>query len=463
MSIRNIRAANRTEALTVNGIPYTLARSEVFYYLKFIDYDKELFKDTSNLTAKPTVIFYTENAQNKVIVDYSLANQTDQTYLSSFFANMTQLDTFGLTLGDYLDKSELQANVGCSLIFDEFKENKIFARVTSVTNQNSALDVYFGEYFTGTPQLTKVGSLGSASNTVNYALVSVNPNTNKPLSSLGMIAGDLIEVVNTQSDNNQIKFEITEITTINDKEVLKIKPTTNDIVPSLESLLGSSSMLNVYVKGTTTLPQQLTGDLGCCYSTTGNIENNTEYQCTIRGGDDFRIGQCVIPSSINTVISNDFTITTTNSINSFFSAPVTQEFIVLTGSFASTISYKKVNNDFIPTLKLTVVYGSFDLIQDNDIIVNTNKSYSFNQSDSTNQGSILRFSTNKETFVPSVTGISGVITSEGVNSTHNFKAYSSMPTLYVFLERKTFNADTNESIITYFPTDYRVILNTSAV
>ena len=59
MSIRNIKSSSNVGALTINGVPYTLARSDVFYYLKFIDYNKELFKAASNLTAKPTVIFYT--------------------------------------------------------------------------------------------------------------------------------------------------------------------------------------------------------------------------------------------------------------------------------------------------------------------------------------------------------------------------------------------------------------------
>ena len=109
MSIRNIKSSSNVGALTINGVPYTLARSDVFYYLKFIDYTKELFKAASNLTAKPTVVFYTEDATNKVILDYSLANTTDKTYLSGFFANLTQTDTFNLTNAGYLDKSELEA------------------------------------------------------------------------------------------------------------------------------------------------------------------------------------------------------------------------------------------------------------------------------------------------------------------------------------------------------------------
>jgi len=463
MSIRNTKSANKGGALTVNGTPYTLARSEVFYFLKFIDYDKELFKAASNLTAKPTAVFYTEDAQDKVILDYSLANQTDKTYLKSFFANMTQTDTFNFTNGDYLDKAELEANIGCTLTYTAFKDDKIFANVNAVTSKNTALDVYFADYFLGTPQLSKAGTLGSSSSTVNYALVSVNPNTNTPLSNLGVTYSDVIEVVNTNADNNQIKFEITDVTKLNETEVIKLKPIYSTDVPVLESLVGSTSLLNLYVKGTTTLPQQLTGDLGCCFSVIGNLENNTEYQCSIRNGNKFGLGVCSSAMTNTTVTNTDFIITTTNNQNSFFSIPATQEFVVLTGSFASTISYKKVNNEFIPTLNLTVAYGSFDQIQNNDIILNSNKSYTFTQSDSTNQGITLRFSTNKDTFAPFVTGISGIVTSQGINSTHTFKAYASMPMLYLFLERKTFNADTNENIIDYLPTNYRLVLNTSTV
>lgn len=286
---------------------HALARSEVFYYLKFINYDKDLFKDTSKLTSKPTVVFYTEDAVNKVILDYSLANETDKKYLYSFFANTTQLNTITLSDGDYLDASELSANLSGTFVFTEFKDNKLFATVSSVTNQNSALDVYFGDYFTGTPQLTKSGSLGYSGLTENYALISVNPKASVSITSMGILPGDLIEIISPSSANNQIKYEVLEISTINEKEVIRLKPYNNSAIPTEESLIGSAAILNVYIKGIQVYEEaDVKGDLGCCYSADGTTkyENQTKHQCSLRNSTNiFSAGTCTETQS-NIVVAN---------------------------------------------------------------------------------------------------------------------------------------------------------------
>lgn len=266
---------------------YVLVRSEVLYYLKFINYDKDLFKEASSLTSKPTITFYTENAINKAIIDYSLANETDKRYLDSFFANMTQIDTFSLSSGNYLDESELSANLNSSCTFTEYKDGKIFAVVNSVTNQNSAIDVYFGDYFIAPPQISKSGNLGSSVTTENYALVNVNPKSDKSLQALGITPGDLIEIVKAGSGNNQIKYEIQEISTVKNKEVVRIKPY-NSQIPIVESLIGSPALVNVYVKGVPSyVEEEITSELGCCSDTSGAIKysNQTKHQCRARSED----------------------------------------------------------------------------------------------------------------------------------------------------------------------------------
>ena len=442
MSIRNTKSANKGGALTVNGTPYTLARSDVFYFLKFIDYDKELFKSASNLTAKPTAVFYTEDAQDKVILDYSLANETDKTYLASFFANMTQTDTFNFTNGSYLDKAELEANVGCTLTYSAFKDSKIFANVNTVTSKNTALDVYFGDYFLATPQLSKAGGLGSSSATVNYALVSVNPNTNKPLSSLGITHSDIIEVVSTDADNNQIKFEITGVAKLNETEVVKLKPVYSTDVPVLESLVGSTSLVNLYVKGTTTLPQQLSGDLGCCSGEQGKIENNTEYQCSIRNYY-FNIGDCTqTEPQFITPINNPYRVV----INVFDTAVELQSSSVVFESYIDPL------NETLPRLTLVIGKGDSVYLLDKQIILLPRSTYAFYQADISNTNHIIRFSTTKDQYTAYNTGIYGGVKSLGLNSiqlldTSKYK----YPSLYVYLEQN------RNGIIDLFKTDYMIV------
>jgi len=453
MSIRNIKSSSNVGALTINGVPYTLARSDVFYYLKFIDYNKELFKAASNLTAKPTVIFYTENATNKVILDYSLANTTDKTYLSGFFANLTQTSTFNLTNAGYLDKSELEANIGCTLTFSEYKENKVFATVTAVTDLNTALDVYFADYFTDSPQLSKAGSLGTNPTTLDYALVSVNPSTSRPLSSLGLIAGDVIEVVNSDSVNNQFKFEISETTTINQQEVLRLKPIFNDQVPTIESLLGTSSLVNLYVKGTSTQTPVLSGDLGCCYNGTVTIENNTSYQCGIRSGFNYATGSCsgVGSSSIfspkyNTIIVPDLTST---NVSQIISSDIILDLFLI---YSNPISY--------PTATIKVVKGTSSSLQSNKIVLEQNKKYTIRQSDASNINYILRLSLTKEVFTPYVTATYGLINNDGLGSYITLSADDTIPTLYLFLETsiKILNDNVSTEKV-YVSTDYSIVLS----
>lgn len=312
---------------------FVLVRSEVLYYLKFINYDKDLFKEASNFTSKPTITYYTENSVNKVIIDYSFANSTDKKYLVSFFANMTQVDTFSMSSAEYLDASDASANLQASYTFTQYKDNKIFATVNSVTSQNSALDVYFGEYFIETPQITKTGNLGSSLVTENYALISVNPNTDKTLSGLGVIPGDFLEIVKAGSANNGIKYEIHEITSINNKEVIRLKPY-NGQIPVTESLIGSAAIVNVYVKGTLSfIEEEINSDLGCCSSLDGTVQygNQTRHQCRARSQSYvFTPGNCtggfvttssgIQASAISTEIEKNIYLSTSGTVNSGFRA-----------------------------------------------------------------------------------------------------------------------------------------------
>lgn len=429
---------------------HVLVRSEVLYYLKFINYDKDLFNDASTLTSKPTVILYTENAVDKAIFDYSLANETDKKYLKSFFANTSKLDTFTVTGGDFLDVSEISADVGGSFVFTEYKDDKIFATVTSINNENSALSVYDSDYFIGTPQLTKTGSLGSSLLTENYALIGVNTKSNKTLTSMGILPGDLIEVIYNGSQNNQIKYEVLETSVINSKEVVKLKPYLNSVIPIPESLVGYPVLVNVYVKGSQEYSEEdINSDTGCCVSPTNTVKysNQTRHQCKARFGNyTFIPGVCTSASLSTTTATGEIQeVAIPLIVNTFETAPEVATSNIIFNSSVLTTGFTEAN------LNLQLVTRDSSYLETNKIVLVDNKKYCFSQTDSSNFGYIIRFSTTSDFYTPYTTGVYGAIRVQGLNSYQflNTNVFS-YPTLYIFLE-KTNYTNTGQTVISTAP------------
>lgn len=432
--------------LIVDGQSYTLARSESFYYLQFINYDKELFKNASNLSSKPTVIFYNDGT-SRAILDYTLANSTDKLYLNSFFANLNAgTDGFSLANGSYLDPSNLTADITCGLTFTSYEEYKAFVTVKNVTEQNAALDIYFGDYFTETPQLIKGGTLGFNSDTINYALISVNPKTNKPLSYMGMKAGDVIEVVNSTATNNKYKFKINEIVTLNNKEVLKLDPIYTGVNPVLESLIGSESVINLYVKGTIDTQVDLTDtNLGCCFIGTNDqfgtilgteptlnatkydtlvVRNTTKDQCKIITGEDNKFFKSCVNPAYN--IATNVLVNNTLDNARYFGVPNN----VLDIQFVdNAFQISKSVNDLNTT--------NYFEYQDGILYLKPQYLFRLEQEHISNGGKNIRFSVDENNTMLYQTNITGRFASNGYLSLIYIRLTSNTPDLYMFVEDNT--------------------------
>lgn len=423
MSVRNNKLSSKKSESNNFYTTHTLVRSELFYYLKFTNYERELYNSGSKLKSKPTIIFYTENATDKVVLDYTFMNETDRKYLSSFFTNMNTGDTFTVSNGSYVDDTrEIEADVSCTLTFTEYNNDKVIATVTSVTDKDNAIDIYEADFFVGIPQLSKTGSLGDNISTQNMALVSVTNKTKNKLETLGLIPGDYIEVINPNSSNDKKVYKILEYSVLNEREILRIEGE-----PIVESLVGSPTLINLYVKGIYTIPQNLVGDLGCCYiGDSQKIENNTNYQCSVRGGTHFK-GVCpnVFPEQIS------------------LTTPIIDENIFITGLsstlnagvFENTISFTNSADGPVPVSTISVYFGNFDTVQNNKILVKRDNNYTFKQTDISNQNYIIRFSTNKTSFVPYVSGTYGLVKRNGIDSNTVLQVTTETPNLYVFLEQ----------------------------
>lgn len=392
MNFRNNKSSNKPGTLTVKGIPYTLVRSEIFYYLKFVDYDKSVFKNASSLTSKPTIIFYTEDSTNKAVIDYSLANETDKKYLNSFFVNMTRLNTFTMNSAEYLNKSELSANLNATYTFVDYKDDKIFATVNSVTTLNSAIDVYFADYFIETPQISKSGDLGSFG-AKKYALVNMNPASNTNLNSLGLLQGDFLELINPDSVNDLIKFRVNDLKIINDTEVLQLTPY-NEKIPVEESIVGSSTLLNLYIKGIPTSTEETSDELGCCSDLSGlfPIPNQTKKQCSARFKNSlFKPGLCAqsTPNINSTPNPNTIVNTTTNSTlqetKIYYVSVVEYDSISRT---SPVLTRQNITTSSTKAIVLKDIQGT--IISSGSLQIQRGNSYNFIQLDQSNKNKILR-------------------------------------------------------------------------
>jgi hypothetical protein len=297
MSVRNTKSGLVTQN-TTPGVVYTLARTDIFYFLQFINYESELYNNTSTLTSKPNVVFYTENSVNKVILDYSLASFSDKTFLKSFFAGLNQTSGITLNNGSYLQEAKgLEADLSSSLTFSEFKNNYVFATVNSTTDKSTSTDIYYGTYFIDTPQITSGVTLGQNASTKRYALASPTGIGNNSLEKLGIIAGDVIEVVNPNSQNNSSRYDIIGASILNGKNIIELKQSAIS-----ENLIGSPSIVNLYIKSNSTsanLVIDITDTvLNNCLINNVLFNNSTKYQCDLRGG-------IFIPTLINTSSSTN--------------------------------------------------------------------------------------------------------------------------------------------------------------
>jgi len=452
MSVRNNKLSSKKSEANNFYTTHTLVRSEVFYYLKFTNYDRELFNSGSRLKSKPTLIFYTKNSTDKVVLDYSFVSETDRKYLSSFFTNMNTGDVFTVTNGSYIDDTrEVEADVSCSLTFNSYNNDKIVATVTSITNKNTAIDIYEANFFVGIPQLSKTGSLGDNISTENMALVSVTNKTKNKLETLGLIPGDYVEVINPNSANDKKVYKVLEYSVLNDREIIKIEGT-----PLVESLIGSPTLVNVYIKGLSILPQSLVGDLGCCYKDDVFIKNNTEYQCSVRKEFNFNNNFDCSFNEINQTIRN--------SSNSFI-----PEIVVTSGSNVSLTSDLKFNinikrtptrifsNNFglatETTLELIPINVTSNIFSDDTIILNINQTVSFVQTDLSSFGYFLRFSTNKEKFEPYIETY-GFTSKNGIGSSYLLTVSRRTPLkIYLFVE--TILNGVNK----YYPSKYSIEIN----
>lgn len=426
MNIQNtnsILSINNNESDT-----YQLIRSSIFYYLQVTDDEKNIFNASSSIRSKPSIIFYQSDSDINAILDFTNASTTDKKYLDILFSNLNDFSGITLSNAIYLDEKVGIQNksLNCSLLFRKYTNNILVSKVISSIDSGDLNVLFDGDYFVDTPSITST-SWEQKTATNNSLLISLNSKTENTFSSRYIQPGDLVEIINPNSNNNNNKFEILEFLNINDKEVIKLKTKAIN-----ESLLGSPTVINFYAKTKIKNTSQNLFDnniTGCCLNTQTNqsYDNTTEYECYIRTEGNYRH----VKSQSCSTVSSSATSTTIN----IFDYAVVNKFFITTRETPSVVFDVNINiSALVNEILLTVKSGSFNVLQNNVLYLNPDKLYSFEQTTTNNYKKILRFSTTKETLTPYLDGVFGVINENALNTIHYLRTTNSTPTLYLFTQ-----------------------------
>jgi hypothetical protein len=264
--------------------PYTLVRSGVFHYIDVIDDEKNIFTSNSKLESVPNVVYYTENSDTKIMLDYSLASEKDKKYLSILCKDLNQFSGLSLTNAIYLNELEGINNksLTTSFLFSEFKNNILFGKVLSSVDAGDLNKAFLNDYFVDIPVLTTDSLWSAKTAKITSSIINSNPKGEINFDNFLITSGDLVELINPNSSNTQKRFEVESYSTINNKQIIKLK---TPAIP--ENLIGQSTVLNIYTKTKLKDLKSLNIDntvLGCCQDLKSRIvyDSTTEYECHIR-------------------------------------------------------------------------------------------------------------------------------------------------------------------------------------
>lgn len=412
---------------------YELIRSDVFHYLQITDEQRDIFSSSSKLESIPNIAFYTENSETKAILDFSNASEKDKNYLDLLFSNMTYLNGISLTNAVYLDEKNGISNksLTSSLLFREYKNNILIAKALNTIDSGDLNKVFFGSYFIDIPVITTDTNWSDKTTKINSCIININPKSKTNFDSFYLKSGDLVEIVNSESLNNQQSSEIDSVTTLNNKQIIKLKNKIKN-----ESLIGKNTILNFYTKTKLKNVKQYTLDkttTGCCENirTKETYKPATEYECNLRtnGYYIFTKGNSCLSSGSNVpgVVVPKITLNTravqlTRSDLVFYEMP---DLIELQISIKNNKFYINGNNLSVFSLQ-------------------SGKTYKFIQTDESNAGYPLRLTLSDSTIVQENSSFPayyqentfGIAFPEGIGSELYLKVTNTTaPLLYMFTEK----------------------------
>lgn len=242
---------------------FYLVASDVFFGLVFSREESYDYKINRSLTTTPSFLFY-EN-QSKVVIDYSNSkNESDLSFVSSFFNSLEPGITFTIESATYNEPSTgVKANISGVYSFTSFDKGKIVrADLVSAINISPKKDLYNGLYFTATPQLAKASGVVSTTQQRKNIVKNTLSIGQFSFRKMGVRVGDYVEFSGIQTNEN-VKMKV--INYFIDTEGVEGIEVDTDLIS--ENLIGSPIMMNIYFEGEPT--------------TEVNIEDKTYGSCLV--------------------------------------------------------------------------------------------------------------------------------------------------------------------------------------
>lgn len=293
-----------------------LARTGLFYGLKYVKVKEEKISSNRGLTSTPNFLFYDNNT--KVMIDFSdYYNTVPKEELTTFWNLLTAGMTFAVSDGDLLDSnSKTNYDVSGVYSFTNIEDSIIFASVVTTENISPNINLYKKEDFSNLPNfifntIIEPEKLEPITSIVN----SLGKNTKNSFNFLGLKTGDYIQLQGKQN-----KFEVADYSLDSEgKEIIKVYGEFAE-----EDRTNTKTFIGLYVekKNEDVFDVDITDEVvGSCEIIDNGIivsctSNNTNGQCLLRKSPttsvDFNAGNVCIAEqqTINTT-----TDTLTNIVN----------------------------------------------------------------------------------------------------------------------------------------------------
>ena len=422
---------------------YGFVRTGLFHYLTITDDEKEIFNSNGPVESKPNLVFYQENAETKVMLDYSGASEKDKKYLDILFNGLNDFSGLSFSNASYLDeKNGVDKSYDLNLYFREYKNNILFAKTTTTVASTDLQKVFEGDYFIDVPIITSTSSWENKNIATNSLLISINPKSENNFSSRYIEPGDLIEIINPNSQNNNNKYEILEVSNINNKEIIKLK--TKAIS---ESLIGSSTIINFYAKTKIKNPTQDLFDntvTGCCLNTNTNQYYNktTQYECYLRANGSFNFTQNKTCTSSDIPVNSVYLNTVITSSNNQNVVNVNNDLLYANAIFDVIIGLIEFTTPSVSIFLSTATPQNgipIQKIENKTITLKPQNVFVFRQTTSVPPGYNLRLSTTQDTFTSYTENTFGFTPIIGYNGYLGLSTLQET-TLYLFIEPATSNS-----------------------
>jgi len=258
MRIQN-KAISSKKKLNQSETTFRPDKTFIFHGIRF----QELMSDFQSeeketyLTIKPTILNY--GSSGDMIFDFSIAMNHDREriQLLRFFRDMPQGATFAMNSTDYFDPyknldfttdvNESGDVLSGDYTVSRFEKGKFLLFANKDEWENQKIDRFIGKYFIQTPQLHKTTFQEiEVTGDFYYAIENRIGHPAESFQSYDFSENDIIEIINTQSNNGNFKVKKLEVDNVTGFEKLYLQSDNQNVTK--EDLIGEPVIIKKMIK-----------------------------------------------------------------------------------------------------------------------------------------------------------------------------------------------------------------------